>query len=431
MAAIRPARFTRQPQNVPRINRGNQLGARILEHIPLNGNIRAVVSGNQGTRGSGGAFTSSPKGMGLRGTGSAARGSIPLDLSTKTKITIAFWLYWDNAANDDALAMELGQSYGFANGFIVDPNCSSPAAFMYGTGSPAGGSNLVTFPRPSAGAWHRVVLTMDRLASAGAVGQAYVDGIAQTMSAFPGANTTTGTFTPDTLNLMSRNGTSLFATGNLQDLTFYDGLLTNAQALEDYRNNWQAFHGPQTRLYFDTPAGADITGSASSSEGADTLAASGTLSFATITGSSAVSEGIDTLSASGSSGFAAITGTLSRSEGADTLVSAGALGNAITGAANIFEGSDTAAAAGTISNPIIVGTFARSEGSDTLSGAGIVTLPAITGSLAKAETADFLLAYGGFASDKPQLSIVTIMRKSTVNIVAPLTNQINTIAKLL
>lgn len=398
MAAIRPARFTRQPQNVPRINRGNQLGARILEHIPLNGNIRAVVSGNQGTRGSGGAFTSSPKGMGLRGTGSAARGSIPLDLSTKTKITIAFWLYWDNAANDDALAMELGQSYGFANGFIVDPNCSSPAAFMYGTGSSGGGSNLVTFPRPSAGAWHRVMLTMDRLASAGAVGQAYVDGIAQTMSAFPGANTTTGTFTPDTLNLMSRNGTALFATGNLQDLTFYDGLLTNAQALEDYRNNWQAFHGPQTRLYFDTPAGADITGSASGSEGADTLAASGTLSFATITGSAAVSEGVDTLAASGSAGFAAITGSLSRSEGADSLTASGALGNAITGSLARSEGVDTAVASGLVTNTPITGSVAVSEGFDLLAATGILIFPVLTGSLSRAEGADTLQAFGGYAA---------------------------------
>lgn len=49
----------------------------------------------------------------------------------------------------------------------------------------------------------------------------------------------------------------------------------------------------------------------------------------------------------------------------------------------------------------------------------------------KSGTETFTVLPAGAASPSPKLSVVTIMRKSTVNLVAPLTNQINTIAKLL
>lgn len=248
---ILPSVHRRQPQQLLPIDRGNPLGAKVIEHIALNGTSRALLSGSTISYGLGGSTQNSNKGRSLRGSGSASRASVPLDLSKYSAITIAFWLYWDSYANDDALAMEHGATYAMNNGIIIDPNCSSPAAFMFGTGGNAGesGSNLATFPRPSAGAWHRITLVIDRLSAVGAPGMAYVDGVLQTMSPFPGATATTGNFGADTLHLLSRNENALFGVGNLQDITIYRGVLSSGEIAQDYANPWQIFKAPPRRLW--------------------------------------------------------------------------------------------------------------------------------------------------------------------------------------
>ena len=55
--------------------------------------------------------------------GSSDSGSIPLNLSGTSQLTIEFWLKWNQYANNDALAMEFTPNFNEnAGGFLVDPN---------------------------------------------------------------------------------------------------------------------------------------------------------------------------------------------------------------------------------------------------------------------------------------------------------------------
>lgn len=103
-----------------------------------------------------------------------------------------------------------------------------------------------------------------------------------------------------------------------------------------------------------------------------------------ITGTLASTEGIDTLGASGS---VLIGGTLASIEGADTVTAAGSV--LVGGSLAVSEGADTLAAAGSV---LVSGTLAHTEGADTLSAVGSIIASAITGTLAVTEAPDTLSA---------------------------------------
>jgi hypothetical protein len=136
------------------------------------------------------------------------------------------------------------------------------------------------------------------------------------------------------------------------------------------------------RLQDPTSLGSDRTGSASLTEGADTLSATGALEIA---GSASITEGADTLSATGA---VAIVGTASLTEGADTLSATGAL--AIAGADASTEAPDTLTATGALA---IQGSASLTEDADTLVAEGSVAgLSPITGEAALTEDPDTLVA---------------------------------------
>lgn len=128
-------------------------------------------------------------------------------------------------------------------------------------------------------------------------------------------------------------------------------------------------------------AGAVITsGAVAAVEGADQAAATGSVRT---TGALAAVEGTDTLAAAGA---VATLGALAVTEGADTFVASGASG--VSGSAAVVEAADALAAAGTVRN---VGAVTLAEAADTLAAAGVVR---VVGTLAVVEGADVLLASG-------------------------------------
>jgi hypothetical protein len=136
-------------------------------------------------------------------------------------------------------------------------------------------------------------------------------------------------------------------------------------------------------VYVEAASGGGITGTLASTEGGDTLSASGSV---LIGGTLARTEGADTASAAGS---VLIGGSLVATEGADTLAASGSVASGITGTMAATEGNDTIAAAG---SALIGGTLAKTEGADTLAAAGAVIGSAITGTLAVTEAPDTLAA---------------------------------------
>ncbi len=124
-----------------------------------------------------------------------------------------------------------------------------------------------------------------------------------------------------------------------------------------------------------------VTGSASLTQGADTLAADGAVA---LSGAASLTQGADTSSAAGA---VAILGDASLTQGTDSASAAGAV--AIQGTASLTQGADTLAADGGLA--AILGDASLTQGADTASAAGVV---AIAGAASLTQGADVLSADG-------------------------------------
>jgi PKD repeat protein len=160
-------------------------------------------------------------------SGLSTAASANIDLSSGGKLTIEMWLNWASYANDDRLALELTPNFNSnAGGFLVDPdatNGSGPGGFAVAIGEGAS-RNTVYFERPSAGQWHYYAFAIDTSAAAANEITPYVDG-----QAVPFTKTVSGTgagnFANSSLYWMSRDASSLFGTGSMQDLALYNTTL--------------------------------------------------------------------------------------------------------------------------------------------------------------------------------------------------------------
>jgi PKD repeat protein len=168
--------------------------------------------------------------------GSSDSGAIPLNLSGTSKLTIEFWLKWNQYANNDALAMEFTPNFNeHEGGFLVDPNAGEYGGTF---GVAIGGSdnrNSVFFQRPSAGVWHHYAIVLDTTAPAESKITPYVDGSPVSFQQ-ESAGTGQGAFANSTLYLMSRAGTSLFGNGALDELAIYNQSLGATAAFAHYHS---------------------------------------------------------------------------------------------------------------------------------------------------------------------------------------------------
>ena len=117
-------------------------------------------------------------------------------------------------------------------GFLVDPNAPEEGGkFAVGIGS-GSSRNTVYFERPSEGQWHYYAIVMNTGASAENQITPYVDGkvvpYTKTMS-----GTGAGNFANSTLYFMSRAGSALFGTGDLDEVALYNRVLS-AATIDDH-----------------------------------------------------------------------------------------------------------------------------------------------------------------------------------------------------
>jgi YD repeat-containing protein len=147
-----------------------------------------------------------------------------LNLSSRSAITVEFWMKWNSYANDDDLAMEFTNNFNEnAGGFLVDPNAPQLGG-TFGVGIGKGASrNNVFFARPTAGQWHHYAFVLDTSAPAAQQIIPYVDGKAITYTKLE-SGTGAGNFANSTLNFMSRAG-GLFGAGELDEVSIYGSAL--------------------------------------------------------------------------------------------------------------------------------------------------------------------------------------------------------------
>lgn len=188
-----------------------------------------------------------------------------------TQITIETIVYWDAFANDDKLLFEFTSNYNNnAGAFIVNPNSSggggAPSGFFQvnfkvpGAGAYNGGH----FTRPSAAVFHHYVFTFDLTVGTALATNAYVDGVAQSMTQ-DFSNTTSGGTMPgvpnDTegLNIFSRNAASLFGAGRMAKLAVYRGILDQAQVNALYRDPYASLRPRGPRIWMSKSSVQQLT----------------------------------------------------------------------------------------------------------------------------------------------------------------------------
>jgi len=167
----------------------------------------------------------------------AGYGTIPLNLSNQSAITVEFWLKWSAYGNNDALAMELTpNSNENPGGFLIDPNAPEFGG-TFGVGVGEGASrNSLYFARPSAGVWHHYAFVLDPTQPAASEITPYVDGQPVSFTQ-EGKGTGAGAFANSTLYLFSRGGKSLFGNGSLDELAIYGADLSAARISEHFQDN--------------------------------------------------------------------------------------------------------------------------------------------------------------------------------------------------
>ncbi len=169
--------------------------------------------------------------------GSSNSGSIPLNLSGTSQLTVEFWLKWNQYANNDALAMEFTPNFNEnPGGFLIDPNAGEyGGTFGVGIGDTSN-RNSIFFTRPSAGVWHHYAIVIDTTAAAGSEITPYVDGQPVSYQQ-ESAETGQGAFANSTLYLFSRDGNSLFGGGELDELAIYNQPLSSTTIFEHYHSS--------------------------------------------------------------------------------------------------------------------------------------------------------------------------------------------------
>jgi hypothetical protein len=165
------------------------------------------------------------------GTNDAAQASV--NLSGTSKLTLEFWLKWTTYANDDKLAFEFTPNFNnTSGGFLVNPNSSTSSGQFEVAMGRSTTRNSIFFARPSAGVWHHYAIVFNAATLSPSI-TPYVDGKAVSFSKGSSA-LGGGNFANSTLNFMSRNGSSLFGKGSLDEVALYSQALTATQISQHF-----------------------------------------------------------------------------------------------------------------------------------------------------------------------------------------------------
>jgi PKD repeat protein len=172
----------------------------------------------------------------VRFDGSNDAASAAVDLSSKSAITLEFWMKWNAWANNDELAFEYTPNFNDGpGGFLVDPN-SSYGSFAVALGVNSS-RNVALFARPSAGVWHHYAFVLDTTATDPAKQIIpYVDGQAVTVTGKPASGTEAGNFANSSLYFMSRNASGLFGAGDLDEVALYGRALDPGTIAQHYQS---------------------------------------------------------------------------------------------------------------------------------------------------------------------------------------------------
>ena len=197
----------------------------------------ADYTGNYSAFAVGGTWVTGASGSGsalqFNGTSDFCRSSNQVAWGTNA-VSVTLWLWWDSFADDDDLAFETGPNIQTTYpGLFLDPNCSWLTPDFLVAVRDAGGYSYRLINRPSSGAWHHYVITVDRQSAPTSMAL-YLDGSLQTVTTNANATSQTSDIVTSHLYLMSRAGTTFFGAGRMDDFRAYSGVLSAAEVSAIY-----------------------------------------------------------------------------------------------------------------------------------------------------------------------------------------------------
>ena len=202
--------------------------------VDSSGNGRDGTYSNAPTLNLAGGLTSDPD-TAVRFNGTNQFVKANLALSTTSVVTVECWFYWTAFANDDKVLLEYTRNFQTrTGGFLILPDDSSSGKFQAVLDGDVG-INSSEVPRPTANAWHHVAVVFDKTKPAANEVTLYLDGVAPAATKLVSADNTNA-FENSTLNLMSRDGLSLFSPPNsmIDDVAIYTRALSPAEIHEHY-----------------------------------------------------------------------------------------------------------------------------------------------------------------------------------------------------
>lgn len=181
-----------------------------------------------------GSIRASAKARTFNGTSGNVQSAATVDLSSTKRISLGFWLYWDDfSTGGDPALMETSASYGLVAGaFSIFPN-EGQVQFRIQTDSVLTSTSalLCDFDQPSGAAWHQYVLTIDITTAGAGTCTVYIDGVAASgLTPVNQATETNPNFGNLTLNVMSRNAASLFGAGRISEIAIWKSILSSGNA---------------------------------------------------------------------------------------------------------------------------------------------------------------------------------------------------------
>ena len=231
-----------------RLDRANLFGRRVIEAIPLNGNLRTVVSGQSLQLGPGGSQASAPFGRSLNAGNAGPAASVQLDLSKYSKISIGFWGRVDSYTRSDRFFLEhTGNSQATAGGFYIDPDSGAFGRFdIAAYGTLPGYDTFFDTQFPGQWIWYTVAIDLGKPGGAFAL---YANGKRVSST---GTFASTGgptNFANSTLFIGARASGAFPLGGGLSNIVFLEGVVSDAEARAWALNPWQQFAIPDDDVY--------------------------------------------------------------------------------------------------------------------------------------------------------------------------------------
>lgn len=201
---------------------------------------RNLVTGAAGSK-TATSVVSSSRGLVQSFNGSSSHAEVVgLNLSPYRKVAFSLWFWWDNFANDNKVLAEYTNNFNGKNGMLIIPNGSAAGGFGVSMSSTSG-ALAIDVTRPTAKAWHHLVVNTDRQPVGNSFVEIYMDG-----RPAPGYNIrinligASSTWDNATWYLMARGGSSLFGAGMLQNINVWGGRwLSAAEVWALYRDSGQ------------------------------------------------------------------------------------------------------------------------------------------------------------------------------------------------